>query len=215
LASLIYPYLIQEKGWSKPVHRRLQQYDLVFGIIVLVILDLSVWVVGAEILYPRGLHVTDIESLARLLGEVMGRIGFTVFYLGVFAALFGSIVGRGVGYGMLLSDAYFHWRRPGIGRDALRQRIYAWSVLWIVVSPLFWVLTGHTDFVGATLLVSTAQVVIIPPLVGGLWIITARERYIGAQYRNRWWENALMAILFLLACVGGYFGLIKTWKMLM
>jgi hypothetical protein len=33
-------------------------------------------------------------------------------------------------------------------------------------------------------------------LAGGLWWITASGRLIGDQHRNRWWENALMALLF-------------------
>jgi hypothetical protein len=32
-----------------------------------------------------------------------------------------------------------------------------------------------------------------------LWWITASERLIGRDYRNRWWENAVMAILCALA----------------
>jgi hypothetical protein len=37
-------------------------------------------------------------------------------------------------------------------------------------------------------------------LAGGLWWITASERLIGREHRNRWWENVVMAILFGLAC---------------
>jgi Mn2+/Fe2+ NRAMP family transporter len=62
LANLMYPYFIREKGWNKPHHRRLQKYDLIFGIVVLIILDLSVWTLGAEILHPRGIHVTDLNG---------------------------------------------------------------------------------------------------------------------------------------------------------
>ena len=36
-------------------------------------------------------------------------------------------------------------------------------------------------------------------LAGGLWWITASARLIGPEHRNRWWENAVMALLFSLA----------------
>ena len=88
LANLMYPYLIKEKGWLTPVHLRVQRYDLILGILVLILLDLSVWVVGAEVLQPKGIQVVDLESLARLLGEAMGQWGTTLFYLGIFAALY-------------------------------------------------------------------------------------------------------------------------------
>jgi hypothetical protein len=32
-----------------------------------------------------------------------------------------------------------------------------------------------------------------------LWWITASDRLIGREHRNRWWENVLMALLFALA----------------
>jgi hypothetical protein len=35
-----------------------------------------------------------------------------------------------------------------------------------------------------------------------LWWITSSARFIGAQYRNRWWENVLMGLLFVLAVYG-------------
>jgi hypothetical protein len=40
---------------------------------------------------------------------------------------------------------------------------------------------------------------LVPPIAGGLWWITANSNYIGEEYRNRWWENAVMAVLFAVA----------------
>jgi Mn2+/Fe2+ NRAMP family transporter len=61
---------------------------------------------------------------------------------------------------------------------------------------------GMPDFVTLTLLANSAQVVLLPLLAGGLWWITASARYIGREYRNRWWENVVMALLFVLAVYG-------------
>jgi hypothetical protein len=58
------------------------------------------------------------------------------------------------------------------------------------------------DFVTLTLVANSGQVVLLPLLAGGLWWITASPRCIGPTYRNRWWENAAMAILFALAVYG-------------
>jgi hypothetical protein len=64
-------------------------------------------------------------------------------------------------------------------------------------------------FVYLTLLSNSAQVVMVPLLAGGLWWITASGKYIGKQYKNRWWENLVMGVLFILALWGGY-GAVKT-----
>jgi hypothetical protein len=39
----------------------------------------------------------------------------------------------------------------------------------------------------------------MPFIAAGLWWITASTRFIGPTYRNRWWENAVMAFLFVLS----------------
>ena len=54
-------------------------------------------------------------------------------------------------------------------------------------------------FITLTLVVNSAQVILVPLLAGGLWWITASKDYIGAEYRNRLGENLVMAILFILA----------------
>jgi hypothetical protein len=58
-------------------------------------------------------------------------------------------------------------------------------------------------FVALTLAANSAQVVLLPVIAGGLWWITASPRLIGPAACNRWWENAVMAVLFALAL---YFG---------
>ncbi len=55
------------------------------------------------------------------------------------------------------------------------------------------------DFVMLTLIANSAQVVLVPLLAGGLWWITSNSRFIGARYKTRLWEHAVMAALFVLA----------------
>jgi len=212
LANLLYPYFMREKGWTTPDHRRVQRYDLILGIIVLIVLDLSIWVVGAEILHPRNIQVVDLESLSRLLGETMGNTGSYLFYLGVFAALFSSMVGNGTAYALLIADAYIQLRpsaQEACAGDYKRHPSFRLAIYWVDLSPLIWVFLGYSDFVGLTVTVNAAQVVVLPFLVIGIWILTARRTHIGADYRNRWWENVLVGFLFAVAAVSGYFSAVK------
>ena len=215
LANLMYPYFMREKGWTTPEHRRVQRYDLIFGIIILIILDLSIWVVGAEILHPRGIQVVDLKSLSQLLGEAMGHLGTQLFYLGVFAALFSSMVGNGAAYGLLIADAYIQLRpsaREKCQGDYKSHPIYRSAIYWIVLSPTIWLFLGHGDFVGLTVTINAAQVIVLPFLVGGIWAITANSSYIGSDYRNRWWENVLVGFLFAVALISAYFSAVKVLK---
>ena len=61
-------------------------------------------------------------------------------------------------------------------------------------------------------LVNAATVVVLPVLAGSLWYITANERFIGKEYRNRWWENLIMAVLFVLAILGTSHLVINLWS---
>lgn len=213
LANLMYPYFLREKGWLTPQHRRVQQYDLIFGIVVLILLDLAVWVVGAEVLYPRGIRVVDIDSLAALLGQALGHMGTTLFYVAILAALFSNIVGATSAYAYLGADAYSYWRTGQgsvAGTAGTASRPYRAIVIWVLVAPLVWPLLGQSDFVGLTLTVNAAQVVVIPVLVAGLWLITARAKYIGERYRNRWWENVAIALLLGLGSISTYFAVMKV-----
>jgi Mn2+/Fe2+ NRAMP family transporter len=205
LANLMYPYFIREKGWVRAEHRRLQQYDLIFGILVLIILDLSVWTVGAEILHPKGIRVVDLNSLASLLGEMFGVIGARLFYIGAFAALFSSIVGNGAAYGYLISDSYILMRLKR--KEQKRKHSYRWISVWVILSPLPWVIFGESDFIGVTISVNAAQVVIIPVLVFGIWMITSGIKYIGHEHCNNRMENIFIGFMMVLGCGAAYFSL--------
>ena len=42
----------------------------------------------------------------------------------------------------------------------------------------------------------------LPALAGGIWWITSSRRFIGEQFKNRWWDHIVMALLFILAIYG-------------
>lgn len=171
LMNLVYPYFLENKGWNRPEHRRVQTYDFLLAIIVMIILNLSIWTLGAELLHPRGLSITQLDDLPRLLSEVLGNGGRTLFYLGIFAAIYSSLIGHALGLGYLGSHAYQRWTK-GVGNDIGDYRNHWWYraiAVWILVSPLVWTAPGMPGFVYLTLLSNSAQVVMVPLLAGGLW----------------------------------------------
>jgi hypothetical protein len=200
LMNLVYPYFLDAKGWRGPQYRRVQRYDLLLGIVAMLVLNLSIWILGAEILYPDR-HIQNLEDLPNLLSTVHGEPGRLLFYAGIFAAVYTSIVGHAAGLGRLGTHAWLRWQagRGPIGSDYRHHACYRWIAVSCLVTPLVWTLPGMPGFVALTLAANSAQVVLLPLLAGGLWWITASERLIGPEYRNRWWENVLMGVLFILA----------------
>jgi Mn2+/Fe2+ NRAMP family transporter len=203
LMNLAYPYFLEAKGWRGPQYRRVQFHDFLLAVTVMIVLNLAVWTLGAELLYPDK-QVRQLDDLPRLLSTVLGPGGRWLFYLGIFAAVYTSVLGHAAGLGYMGSHAWLRWRagaRP-ITTDYRQHPLYRRIVIWCLVSPLVWTVPGMPDFVTLTLISNSAQVVLLPLLAGGLWWITASARYIGPAYRNRWWENLVMAVLFVLAAYG-------------
>jgi Mn2+/Fe2+ NRAMP family transporter len=200
LMNLVYPYFLDAKGWRGTQYRRVQLYDLLIGIVAMLVLNLAVWVLGAELLYPDR-HIENLDDLPKLLSTLLGEPGRILFYAGIFSAVYTSIIGHAAGLGRLGTHAWLRWQAGSgpISQDFRHHPCFLWIAVSCLVTPLVWTLPGMPGFVALTLAANSAQVILLPLLAGGMWCITASARLIGAEHRNRWWENLLMAVLFSLA----------------
>ncbi len=201
--NLLYPYFIRQKGWSGPQYRRVQTYDLLFGIMVLILLDLSVWIVAAEVLHPAGMHVRSLNDLAQLFIMVLGPLGEPLFHAGLFATMATTIIGVATGFGYMCQDIAMKLSRGPqasiAAADMKHGRMFRALVAWCLISPLIWTIPSMPGFVPLTVVVNAISAMTIPLLAGVLWYLTANPRFIGHRYKNTLWENLTMAVLFGLA----------------
>jgi len=206
IMNLVYPYFLDAKGWRGRRYLRVQRYDFLLAVAVMIAIDLAIWTLGAELLHPEGLEVKDMDDLPQMLSKVLGNGGRVLFYVGIFSVVFTSLIGQALGLAYLGSHAHLRWQAGSNALDADYRGhwVYRWIVAWCVISPLVWTLPGMPDFVTLTLAGNAVQVVLLPVIAGGLWWITASAKYIGPEDRNRWWENLLMAALFVMAAYGGW-----------
>jgi Mn2+/Fe2+ NRAMP family transporter len=173
----------------------------------MIVLNLAIWTLSAELLHSQHATIKSMDDLPRLLSDVLGRGGRTLFYLGVLAAVFTSLVGHAIGLAYMGSHAWLRWRAgtSTLAADDYRQHaLYRVIVVWCLLSPLIWTVPGMPGFVQLTLIVNAAQVMLLPVIAGGLWCITARSKFIGEEFRNRWWENLVMFFLIVLAFYGAF-----------
>ena len=205
MMNLVYPYFLEAKGWRGPQYLRVQRYDFLLGVVVMIFLNLAVWTLGAELLFPDR-HIKTLDDLPALLSTTLGEGGRLLFYAGIFAAIYTSIIGHAAGLGALGSHAWVRARATTNDRstDHRAHPMYRAIVVVCLITPLVWTMPGMPDFVTLTLIANSAQVVLLPLLAGGLWWITASTRFIGAVHRTRWWENVIMAVLFALAIYGAF-----------
>jgi Mn2+/Fe2+ NRAMP family transporter len=164
-------------------------------------------------LYPDR-RIENLEDLPNLLSTLLGEPGRILFYAGIFAAVYTSIIGHAAGLGRLGTHAWLRWK-AGLGplsSEFRHHSCFRWIAISCLVTPLVWTLPGMPGFVALTLAANSAQVILLPLLAGGLWWITASPRFIGPAHRNRWWENVVMGVLFSLAvyfAVQAFAGLIR------
>jgi Mn2+/Fe2+ NRAMP family transporter len=206
LMNLAYPYFLEAKGWRGPQYRKVQFYDFLLAMTAMIVLNLSVWTLGAELLYPRHQQIKELDDLPRLLSGVLGNGGRWLFYFGIFAAIYTSVLGHAAGLAYMGTHAWLRWKAgtAPIRSDYRQHPLFRGIAIWCLVSPLVWTIPGLPDFVTLTLVANSAQVVLVPLLAGGVWWITASPRCIGPEHRTRWWENGVMAVLFALALYGAF-----------
>jgi len=206
LANLLYPTFIQERGWHGPQYRKVVRYDLLFGIIVIIVLDLSIWVLGAEVLHPQGLTIETFNDLAALLGVLLGRIGEIIIYLGVLGACFSSVIGYTFGFPMMALKC-FHLALPKRAEkykdNPKKDPLLKVGIVIVGVLSLLWALPGMPGFVVLAVFVNAAQVVLLPLVSVGLIILINRKDLMGDHAGNKV-HTVLLIILSILAIYGAY-----------
>jgi Mn2+/Fe2+ NRAMP family transporter len=201
ISNFLYPYFLKEKGWIGPEHKRLQRNDILFAIIMVIILDLAIWIVGAEVLKPNGIEVKNLSDLAQALAMQFGTLGFIMFYLGAFGALYSSLIGFAVGYAKFITDAFQTLkkeRKEQFGGEIEKDPFYRWLVLFFLVSPIVWSIPGMPGFITMVVVVSVFSVVGIPVIAIGLLFMSNKKSLIG-DYRNNWFENLILVATTILA----------------
>ena len=208
IANLLYPYFIQQKGWNRPKFRKVQLYDLAFGTIILVVINMSIWTIGAELLFPKNISINNLDDLGLLLTLTIGKYGEPIFFIGVFAALYSSVIGNAVGFGFLITDTVQVIKsNHTIKSEPLnvsQSKIYRFVIIWCLFSPLIWSIPDMPSFITLTLVANASAVIVLPILCGSLWYITSSKFFIGSKYKNGALEHLTLIILFILSIWGSY-----------
>ncbi|MDA8229259.1 MAG: Nramp family divalent metal transporter [Desulfitobacterium hafniense] len=214
LANLLYPTFMKEKGYIRPEHRKVQRYDMLFGIFVIIVLDLEVWVMGAEVLHPKGITINSFNDLAQLLGQTLGRFGEILIYLGVLGACFSSVIGYAHGFPKMAMECFYvsnPARKEKYGNDTGKDPLFRVFYLIVAILPLIWAIPGMPGFIWLTVFVNAAQIVLLPLVSIGLIILINRKDLMGKLAGNKA-HNVMLVLLTLLAIWGAYqtfMGLIK------
>ncbi len=205
LTNFLYPHSMKEKGWTDPSYKKIQRNELLFSTFMLIVLNLSIWVVGAEILRPAGIEVEELSDIAQALSMNFGNIGSVIFYLGVFGTLYSTILGVANGYSSIVIDN-IHILKPEreekYGKKAEDDPLYKYLSLFYLFTPLIWALPGMPDFVVLTLINNIFNTVALPAISVGLVAMSLNKKNLPKQFRNNPLENVVLIGAVCLAIYG-------------
>lgn len=217
-ANLLYAYLIHDKGWRGPQHRKLQRFDLLFGTFVMFALVLAVWVVAAETLHASGGTITSEMDLARMMEAAVGPLGPAIMWFAIFFTVFNNIVTQPPVFVRMLIEAVYmsrpereerirlaHADTVASPKDTFTRDPLYWRILIpIMTIPVLFSLPGMPGMVVVTLLGISFSVLTVPPIMIGLIVMTSRRDLMLRQYVNRWWETAILAAIALVGVWATY-----------
>jgi Mn2+/Fe2+ NRAMP family transporter len=200
LTNLTYSYFVHAKGWRSPAFLTRQRFDLLLSVIGVFALSACVQIAAAGTL-RSGAAPGDLDGMARILGQAVGRVGVFIFGAGLWAASLSVFIGASTGFALIGTDICRNiLAPPGMGapgsaggRSLEEGGVYRAFVLFAVISPLYILLTGARP-VWLVLFVTALTLAMVPLTAVGLIVITNDRTRMG-RYANGWVINILLALL--------------------
>jgi Mn2+/Fe2+ NRAMP family transporter len=189
VSLLAYGYWIRERGWVGPESIRHVRIDLTVGYVLTGIFGMAVLVLasqalgGGEAELPSGskglvmLADTLRGALAPQLGEPIANAARTMFLVGVWGAVFTSVLGVWQGIPYLFAD--FRAATAGRFGEAVdpRSRAYRGYLAYIAFAPMVLLALGRPVWV--ILAYAVVSSAFMPLLAGSLLWLNSRRALVG------------------------------------
>jgi Mn2+/Fe2+ NRAMP family transporter len=197
-ANLLYPYFMAERGWTGPEHRKIQNFDLLSGILPLLLINILIWIVAAETIPGTGLTVSDEAGLARMMTLAVGPVGPTLLWIAFGLKAFTSFPAQAHGFAKLMFDGFHRGSTRGERyEDVTDDRLFNRAmIVFFIVVPLVITLPGAPDLVHLSIFgTSVVTALTLPPILLGILLMTSSKRFMLPQYVNRWWETLILTVI--------------------
>ncbi len=201
LGALISPYLFYfyssgavEDEWDEGhigTNRAVAGLGMGFGSIV----SLSVLIVAALVLKPKGIQVDSYQQAALMLTEPFGYWGFILFAASLGITCFGAAVEVSLDTAYITAQAFgWNWGQNLKPKDAARFSL-VYTVFLFSASLL---MVFGIDPLQLTLFSMAITAVILPPIIIPFLVLMNDEFLLG-KYRNGWIGNTVVIFTIILA----------------
>lgn len=200
-SNLLYPGFMRDKGWIGPKYRKLQQLDLIFGMLPMLVINVLFWSVAAEVVHGSGNTIADENDLSRMMESVVGPAGPYLLWTCIFLASFTSFPSQSRGFCSLIfscvhQSSSLHKRYASPDDNPWFKRV---QIAIYIILPIIVTLPGAPDLVVLNILgTSVATSLVLPPLLIGLFIMTSRKSFMIAGHANKLWEQFILGVISLI-----------------
>lgn len=197
-ANLLYPYFMAERGWTTPKHRAIQTFDLLSGILPLLLINLLIWIVAAETIRGTGITVSNEAGLAQMMTLAVGPIGPALLWIAFALKAITSFPAQAHGFAKLMFDGLHLGTKRGecfeeITHDPWFNRA---MIAFFIVVPLVITLPGAPDLVHISVFgTSVVTAITLPPILLGILLLTSSRKFMLDDYVNRWWEVLILTLI--------------------
>lgn len=199
--NLLYPYFMDERGWNGPQYRRLQQFDLMAGMLPLLIINILFWIVAAETIRGTGMTVSNENDLATMMEMAVGPYGPALLWFSLFLAAFSSFPANARGFANLMFNGFHlatqrgqRFKKPN--EDPWYNRVV---IAVFVVVPLFICMPQAPNLVYLSVFgTSVITAILLPPILFGVLRMTSSRRFMLDEHVNRWWQTLILIVLSLI-----------------
>jgi len=208
VTMLSYNYWLREENIEGPEHVGFVRKDLAIAYGFTALFGISIMMIASQAFHAAGIPLTDSQAVTRMaemLGSIVGPVGFYVYSVGFWAAVFASLLGVWQSVPYLYADFYALWKKAPASERAEMTRVtstpYRVALAFISLAPIPFAFLGRPIFiiVGFTIVGSF----FLPFLALTLLWLDRKMPWTGSVPRNRRFTNALLVLVLVLFVVIG------------
>ncbi len=205
---MAYSYWIREKNIISPKQLGTVRWDLIIGYGITFIFGMCVMIIASTFIGSGQVieGKAGVMLLANSLQNILGPIGFWIFSLGFWSAIFSSLLSFYDAIPYLFADSM----RLMKNKEEKKLRIskyYKWFQLFCVFPPMVLLVLQKPFFLILSYSVLGA---FFMPFIALMILIIGNSKKLGAL-RNKWWDNLVMVLIFLTMIIVSFWPLIQKY----
>lgn len=209
IAMLAYNYWQREQGMAGATWLGFVRADIAVAYVFTAVFGMAVMIVATEAFHVPGVAITNAQAVTKMadtLAATVGPVGFYVYAVGFWAAVFASLLGVWQSLPYLFADVYAVWRRAtGLERarlTAVSSPVYRGALAFVTLVPLPFAVVDQPLVVIRTFTIVGS--LFIPFLAATLlYLNNVRLPIESGVPRNSRWVNAVLVLaLVVFAAVG-------------